>query len=68
MPLFANSDSILSIKSKYDVNFEIGALISYHINKFVEIRNITWLLFSNKSISYVLEMRHPRKIYPQVYF
>ena len=67
--LFANSDSILSIKSKYDVNFEIGALISYHINKFVEIRTLPGFLFSNKSISYVFgDATSKKKSTPQVYF
>src|SRR3954465_8702406 len=35
--LFAASDSILSIKSKYGASFEIGAVMSYHINKYVEV-------------------------------
>ncbi|CAF3448067.1 unnamed protein product, partial [Rotaria sp. Silwood2] len=33
---FGLSDSILSIKSKYGMGFEIGALMSYHINKYLE--------------------------------
>lgn len=67
--LFATSDSILSIKSKYDVNFEIGALISYHINKYVELRTLPGFLFSNKSLSYEFgDATSKKKSAPQVYF
>ncbi len=66
---FATSDSILSIKSKYDVNFEIAALISYHINKYVELRTMPGFLFSNKSISYEFgDATFKKKSTPQVYF
>lgn len=50
--LFTQTDSLLSIKSKYGTNFEIGALISFHINKYVEIRTVPSFVFSDKSISY----------------
>ena len=67
--LFATSDSILSIKSKYDVNFEIGALISYHINRYVEFRTLPGFVFSNKSLSYVFgDGTSAKKSTPQVYF
>ncbi len=49
---FATSDSILGIKSKYGMGFEIGALVSYHINKYVEIRSLPGFLFSNKQLNY----------------
>lgn len=50
--LFGSSDSILTIKSKYGYNFEIAALISYHINKYLEIRTVPGFAFSNKELNY----------------
>ena len=44
---FAMSDSILSIKSKYGIGFEIGAVISYHINKYFEFRTVPSFAFNN---------------------
>lgn len=66
---FALSDSILSIKSKYGVGFEIGALMSYHINKYLEIRSVPSFLFSDKNLSYEFGdgTVKPKKI-PQIYF
>ena len=58
---FATSDSILSIKSKYDVNFEIAALISYHINKYVELRTMLAFYFLIKVFLTNLGMLHLRK-------
>lgn len=51
--LFASSDSILSIKSKYGFGFEIGALASYHINKYLEIRTVPSFVFANKQLTYL---------------
>src|SRR5436305_14794602 len=50
--LFAASDSILSIKSKYGVGFEIGAVMSYHINRFVEVRSVPSFVFFDKNLTY----------------
>lgn len=50
--LFAQSDSILGITSKYGAGFEIGALISYHINRFVEVRTVPSFMFADKNLHY----------------
>lgn len=67
--LFGSSDSILSIKSKYGYNFEIAALMSYHINKYLEIRTVPGFAFSNKSLVYNFadETSVPKAI-DQIYF
>ena len=49
---FAMSDSILSIKSKYGIGFEIGAVISYHINKYFELRTVPGFAFNAKNLHY----------------
>lgn len=67
--LFANSDSVLSITSKYGVNFDIGALISYHINRYVEIRTLPGFIFANKQLNYVFEnASNDKKDIPQIFF
>ncbi len=66
---FALSDSILSIGSKYGVGFEIGALISYHINKYLEIRTIPSFVFSNKKLSYEFaDITNHSVVINQIYF
>lgn len=50
--LFGASDSILSLKSKSGYNFEIAALMSYHINKYLEIRTVLGFSFANKQLNY----------------
>jgi hypothetical protein len=67
--LFATSDSVLAIKSKYGVDFGIGALISYHINKYVELRTTPGFLFSNKQLNYTFaNASTDKKEIPQVFF
>ena len=68
--LFANSDSILSIKSKYGIGFEIGALCSYHINKYLEIRTIPSFVFANKQLNYQFNdgAEPVKKEIPQIWF
>ena len=68
--LFASSDSILSITSKYGIGFEIGALCSYHINKYLEFRTLPSFNFANKSISYQFNNGEAtiKKEIPQIYF
>ncbi len=66
---FGLSDSILSIKSKYGLGFEIGALMSYHINKYLEIRTIPSFLFSDKNLNYEFgDATTKKKSVPQIYF
>ncbi len=66
---FAQSDSILSIKSKYGAGFEIGALISYHINKYVELRTVPGFLFSDKNLTYEFnDVTTVKKTVPQIFF
>lgn len=67
---FATSDTILSINSKYGVGFEIGALCSYHINKYLEIRTLPSFNFASKSISYQFNNGEApiKKDIPQIYF
>jgi hypothetical protein len=67
--LFASSDSILSIKSPYGVSFDIGAVMSYHINKYVEIRSVPSFSFADKSIRYVFsDETEQKKTISQIYF
>lgn len=68
--LFATSDSILSIKSKYGIGFEIGALASFHINKYLEFRTIPSFVFANKQLNYLFnDGADPIKVeIPQIYF
>lgn len=67
---FAYSDSILSIKSKYGIGFEIGALISYHINKYFEFRTVPGFAFNNKNLIYQFSdlSSVEKKSLPQIYF
>lgn len=66
---FAFSDSILSIKSKYGIGFEIGALASYHINKYLEIRTLPSFVFSDKNLYYEFgDGTITKKTIPQIYF
>lgn len=67
--LFAQSDSILSITSKYGIGFEIGALASYHLHKYVEIRTLPSFVFSDKNLTYEFgDGTITKKSIPQVYF
>lgn len=69
--LFASSDSILSIKSKYGMSFEIGALMSFHINKYVELRTIPSFVFAQKQIVYDYADLTTKELKPalsQIYF
>ena len=67
--LFAISDSIYSIKSKYGIGFEIGALMSYHLHKYVEIRTLPSFLFSDKNLTYEFsDGTFRKKTVPQIYF
>jgi hypothetical protein len=66
---FALSDSILSIKSKYGVGFEIGAVMSYHINRFVEVRTVPSFRFADNNITYVFgDETSAKKTISQIYF
>ncbi|HUM51635.1 MAG TPA: outer membrane beta-barrel protein [Chitinophagales bacterium] len=67
---FALSDSILSIKSKYGIGFEIGAVISYHINKYFEFRTVPSFAFNNKNLIYQFAdlSNADKKSLPQIYF
>lgn len=66
---FAKSDSILSIKSKYGLGFEIGAVMSYHINKYVEFRTVPSFVFFDKSITYNFgDGTTVKKTISQIYF
>lgn len=49
---FALSDSVLSVRSPYDLGFEIGALAAYHINKNFELRSLPTFAFANKDFTY----------------
>lgn len=68
--LFATSDSILGIKSKYGIGFEIGALCSYHINKYLELRTIPSFVFANKQLNYQFNdgTSPVKKEVPQIWF
>lgn len=67
--LFASSDSILSIKSKYGIGFEIGALMSYHINKYLEIRTIPSFVFASKKLNYeYANVTSDKKTIDQIFF
>lgn len=67
--LFASSDSILSIKSKYGVCFEIGAVMSYHINRYVEIRSVPSFAFADKNLTYNFgDLTTRTKTISQVFF
>jgi hypothetical protein len=68
--LFATSDSILSIKSKYGIGFEIGALCSYHINKYLELRSLPSFVFANKQLNYQFNdgAKPTKKELPQIWF
>lgn len=66
---FALSDSILSIKSKYGAGFEIGAIMSYHINKYVELRSVPSFMFSDKNLTYNFgDGTVVKKTISQIYF
>lgn len=67
--LFAQSDSILSIRSKHGVSFGIGALASYHINRHIEFRTLPGFLFCDKDLTYEFsDGTIVKKTLPQVYF
>lgn len=68
--LFATSDSILAIKSKYGIGFEIGALCSYHINKYLELRTLPTFTFANKQLNYQFNdgAAPVKKEIPQIWF
>lgn len=67
--LFAASDSILAIKSKYGIDFGIGALISFHINRYVELRTLPGFVFSNKQLNYTYSNASTeKKDIPQIFF
>lgn len=66
---FALSDSILSVKSKYGIGFEIGALASFHINKYVELRTLPSFVFSDKNLTYEFaDASVVKKTIPQIFF
>lgn len=67
---FANSDSVLSVKSKYGIGFEIGAVISYHINRYFELRTIPGFAFNNKNLLFEFADGSDilKKSIPQIYF
>ncbi len=66
---FALSDSILGINSKFGLGFEIGAVISYHINKYVEFRTVPSFCFADKNISYDFsDLSNKKKSISQIYF
>ncbi len=67
--LFATSDTILEIKSKYGVDFGIGALISYHLHRYVELRTTPGFIFSNKQLNYTYaNASTEKKEIPQIFF
>jgi hypothetical protein len=49
---FALSDSVLSVRSKYEVGFEIGAIAAYHISRYLELRTVPTFAFANKTLNY----------------
>lgn len=49
---FAFSDSVLSIKSKLTLGYEIGGLFSYHLHKNFELRVLPTFLFNDKNINF----------------
>ncbi|MFN8238263.1 MAG: porin family protein [Chitinophagales bacterium] len=66
---FALSDSILSIKSRFGMGFEIGALGSFHVNKYVEFRTLPSFVFANKNITYnFADGTTKQKTIPQIFF
>jgi hypothetical protein len=66
---FAQSDSIFAVTSKYGIGFEIGALASYHINKYVEFRTLPSFVFSDKNITYEFaDESVVKKTIPQIFF
>lgn len=49
---FALSDTILAIKSKLTLGYEIGGLFAYHINKNFELRVVPTFLFNDKNLNF----------------
>ncbi len=67
---FTFSDSVLAVKSKWGIGFELGALISYHINKHFEFRTLPTFAFNNKNLYYEFDGAPSAKKVdiPQIYF
>ncbi|HNF48695.1 MAG TPA: outer membrane beta-barrel protein [Chitinophagales bacterium] len=67
--LFAVSDSVLAITNKLGVGFEIGALFSYHINKYLELRTVPSFSFTSKNLEFTFsDESKKKKDIPQIYF
>lgn len=49
---FALSDSVLSVKSKLSLGFEMGALLAYDFHKNFELRIFTTFLFNDKNLNF----------------
>ncbi|MCB9033644.1 MAG: outer membrane beta-barrel protein [Chitinophagales bacterium] len=66
---FATSDSVAAVGSDYKIGFEIGALFSWHINKYVEVRTLPTFVFADKNLNYQFtdETRTDLKI-SQIYY
>lgn len=59
---FALSDSVLGIRSKLTLGYEIGALVSYHISKNFELRLLPTFLFNDKNLTFDLKDETKQKI------
>lgn len=49
---FTLSDSVLAVKSNLTLGYEIGALGSFHINRFLELRTLPSFIFNDKNLNF----------------